>query len=229
MRPKPRPVPLWQRRLWYRGRHYLNPFAVLRDSFFRSLARDGGDTFDGIAICSFALDDTEETEERFVNYVREALALIRTHDPVRYRRVKRHLHSVVNQSCETNAQVNLWANQCQIDFNRWSLADNGATHPWYIAFVAKLIVHEATHACIHDHCIPQLGQNRVRVERICISEANDFLTKLPDEMYDFVAGFRNPMTDAQIAACYETEAVSRAAFRHRVWKQLREAFGSLAR
>ncbi len=175
---------------------------------------------DGIQISDSAADTSDEQAERFQAYMREALALIKTFDPLRYRRTVRHLRFIVNGPCASSARYEHELKACRIDFNRYLLEDEGTIHPWYVVSFAKSIVHEATHACLMSRFIPYTYQNRVRVERVCVDQQNLFLTKLPKEPYDYVAEFHNGMTDAEIKEFLEGDVERAAEMRLRLKKQL---------
>jgi hypothetical protein len=48
----------------------------------------------------------------------------------------------------------------------------------HAAFYAAVIVHEATHGRIRSRGIATTKTNRIRIERICVSEQNLFLRRL---------------------------------------------------
>lgn len=178
---------------------------------------------DGVCIRSDGLGTSDEQRDRFVAYMRDALLMIRTSDTVRYRRVIRHLRFIVNSPCRSSASYEPGTKACRIDFNDCTLEDEGEIHPWYVAYFAKSIVHEATHAYLMDHFIPYTKENRVRVERICVNQQNDFLTKLPKDSFDFVAEYNNDMTDAEIEESFSGYATRNIKLRRRLWKMLRDA------
>ena len=49
-----------------------------------------------------------------------------------------------------------------------------------LAWLASALVHEATHARIHDLGVPFAEARRARTERLCIAEQLAFLQRLPD-------------------------------------------------
>jgi hypothetical protein len=213
---------LWKRRLLFRlGRWRADPTGPLRNCFMRMAYSDStAPVIDGIRISDISADTLDEQKERFQAYIRDALLLIKTHDPVRYRRVVRHLRFIVNGPCASWARYEHELKACRIDFNWHPLEDDGTIHPWYVAAFAKTIVHEATHAYLMDRSISYTFENRVRVERACVDQQNVFLTKLPKEPYDYVAEFNDGMTDAEIKELFEGDVARAAEMRLRLKKQL---------
>lgn len=185
---------------------------------------DNAPVIDGICIRNIAIDSSDEKEDRFVAYMRAALVLIQAFDPIRYRRVVRHLRFIVNGPCSSSARYEHETKACRIDFNKCSQEDEGTIHPWYVASFANSIVHEATHAYLMDRFIPYTVENRTRVERICIDQQNEFLTKLPKEPYDFVAECHNGRTDAEIEEWLAGSVAREAELRQRLWSQLQGMF-----
>lgn len=217
--------PLWKRRLIFRIRTWRHPLAVFRDGTMRwGYTDESAPLIDGVGIVSVALDTSDEQRDRFAAYMTDALRIIRTFDPVRYRRVVKHLRFLVNAPCRSSASYEHGAKACRIDFNDVALEDEGTVHPWYVAHFAKSIVHEATHAYLMDHFVPYTAGNRARVERICIAQQNIFLTKLPQDPYDFVAEYHLDMTDPEMEEWFAGHATRQAQLRRRLWEQLRGVF-----
>lgn len=65
----------------------------------------------------------------------------------------------------------------------WTLFDAIVLTPSELAAgpakAARIIVHEATHARIHAARIPYKGEFRERIERVCLMEEKQFVSRLP--------------------------------------------------
>ena len=221
-------LPFWKRRLWFRLRYWWNPLTVATGAVGRWLnARHSATTIDGVRVLDFGELPSGANHDRFTAYLRDALFLIRFHDPVRYRRVVRHVRHFESAPCRTMAHFTPSTRTCVIDFNKEPLDDGGIIHPWYVAYFAGVIVHEATHGYLLDRFVPYTKANRVRVERICINQQNDFLTRLPKNPDDYVAAFANTMTEAELAESltHAAQKVGRAVALRRIWGDLWQTFG----
>jgi hypothetical protein len=104
----------------------------------------------------------------------EALALIRKHDPIRYRRIVQDLERIrieVLSGALASFVPATWT--CRLE-ERFVL-DKKTT----LEFIAAAIVHEATHARLHRRGIGCGEEIRSRVEEICLRREIAFATKLP--------------------------------------------------
>jgi len=120
--------------------------------------------------------------------VEEALLLIRTYDPVSYRRVTHELERVRVFVVPGSAAVYRESlGTCQVD-ERY-VRDSSAE------FIASTIVHEATHARLARCGIAYEQKHRVRIERVCTRRQIAFAAKLPngeeacEQAQDQLAGF----------------------------------------
>lgn len=105
--------------------------------------------------------------------VEEALLLIRTHDPVSYRRVTHELDRVwVNLVLGSVAIYRESIGTCQLDERFVRSAS--------LELIASTIVHEATHARLARCGIGYEEPLRARVEAVCMRRQLAFAAKLPN-------------------------------------------------
>jgi hypothetical protein len=129
------------------------------------------------------LNDTDDLS--FAVTVKAALDLIRKHDPRRFRMVLRHLRYIVNVEIVSGGQYNHALRCCKIDFGRIPLDKAELYSDWYLAWIACVIVHEATHGRLESRWFAYTPTTRVQIERICRAEERRFATRLYAAGYDF--------------------------------------------
>ncbi len=107
--------------------------------------------------------------------VAQALDLIKTSDPLRYRRILRDLDRIVVAPLLTGAkaQYSREINACEID-ERFILGERYAPE-----LAASTIVHEATHARLEHMGFVYVEERRQRIEQICVGRECAFLAKVP--------------------------------------------------
>lgn len=105
--------------------------------------------------------------------VENALSLIRTHDPLNYRRVVRELERVW-------VRILVGASGLYRDTLRACELDTRFVAGASAELIASVIVHEATHARLARCGIAYEESLRVRSERVCIRRQLVFTTKLPN-------------------------------------------------
>ena len=107
--------------------------------------------------------------------VAAALQLIRDLDPVRYRRVVRDLKRIwITTIAGAAGRFVNSTSTCELD-ERFVLGEHTLTE-----HVASVIVHEATHARLHQWGIGYEEELRHRVEWVCMRRELAFAAKLPD-------------------------------------------------
>jgi hypothetical protein len=107
--------------------------------------------------------------------VRNALGLIKTHDPVRYRRLTRDLKRIwVTRDGGPVAHFAYRLDACVLN-TRFVLSQDSTPE-----LIAAAIVHEATHARLWGYGIGYDEELRSRVEAVCIRRELAFCAKLPD-------------------------------------------------
>lgn len=111
--------------------------------------------------------------EPILRRLREALQLIKGHDPRRYFRLVRELkHVWVPGRIPSRGSFNSWSEICTLD-KEFVLAET-------TELVASVIVHEATHARLRSCGIGYEEGIRPRVEAICVRRELAFTAKLPN-------------------------------------------------
>jgi hypothetical protein len=136
------------------------------DGLFIRLSRNT--KFDGLWIGVFSEDRDNELPRR----VSEALQLIKTYDPYRYRRVLREIDRILVCLLPDNAAAFVpELRRCLVD-------------PRYIRscspeFLASAIVHEATHGALIRRNIGYSEELRHRVEKVCMRQELAFARKIP--------------------------------------------------
>jgi hypothetical protein len=106
--------------------------------------------------------------------VEEALRLIKTYDPLRYRRIGSDLERVwVDVLLGSLGNFAPAIKTCKLD-TRFILADTSSPE-----VIASIIVHEATHARLWTCGIAYEEGLRARVEAVCLRREIAFSAKLP--------------------------------------------------
>jgi hypothetical protein len=118
---------------------------------------------------------TDNKNNEVLNKVRDALLLIKTHDPYRYKRVLRETDRILVTLIPGAAGA--WApalRRCLVD------ARLVRSHP--PAMIANAIVHEVTHGLIIRYGVSYEKDYRARIENICLRQERAFASKLPDDI-----------------------------------------------
>jgi len=154
-------------------------------------------TYRGIRIADYTWRGGGEAESTaaFVRLVTDALALIEQTDPRRFRLLQREVEFVANEMTHSGSSGAYWrgARRCQIDFDReFGHRDLAENYEWWVAQIASLMVHEATHGRIYSHGVPYTWKNRARVERACHREQQRFAKRLRSDRYAFDEHFLPP-------------------------------------
>ncbi|MBY5809389.1 hypothetical protein [Rhizobium leguminosarum] len=116
---------------------------------------------------------SDENAQEVLSRVRQALHLIKTYDPCRYKRVQCELQSILISYLFGAAGIfNPKLRRCNLD------VDFVMTSPPEV--IASTIIHESTHGYLHRRNIPYHEEIRHRVERACIHQEMAFAKKVPD-------------------------------------------------
>lgn len=134
--------------------------------------------------------------QSFLRIVKEAIDLIEEIDASRFRRVTSDLTDVINTKIDSLAQFmhtgvkNICIiNDRLIPIRRWKFEEEHY-HPSAL-LVAIILVHEATHARLHNPVLTDLNR-REKEERICHDESRRFAKKfysdsdMPQELKEFL-------------------------------------------
>ncbi len=129
-----------------------------------------GREIDGLWIGSLTDDDQGRARGR----VEAAFALIKSTDPIQYRRTTRHLRRIwINVIPNGLAQYQSSIDACLID-ERYVLSEETS-----IEMIASSVVHETTHARLDHLGIQYEEKKRSSIERICLGREVAFLKRLP--------------------------------------------------
>lgn len=125
---------------------------------------------DGVWIGIMGIGD--QSDDHLLDRVEEAMRLIKTHDPSRYRRIIRDLDRIWI-TVLTGSQGEFIAEFRRCDIEERFVASESPEN------IASVIVHEATHA---HPCLVKIGYPealRLRIEKICLRQELAFLDRLP--------------------------------------------------
>ena len=153
--------------------HTLCPLQVALESL---LAR--WDSRHLIQELNIGLRDIEPTKESLlVDRLENALALLERYDPQRLRRIQRGLRRiVVTEKLGRNAAS-------YVPATRSCYLDAAFVETYSAANIAIALVHEGTHARLHDAGIRASAALLTRIERLCVAAELEFAKKLPVSVY----------------------------------------------
>lgn len=138
----------------------------------RGMRRNEVGRFDGIGLA-----DLRNHGDCFRQTIEESLCLIREHDPRRYARIRRFIHWIVNRvaSKGSGGGYDFSIRTCHVEF-----CDDvpGLARGALAAIYACILVHESTHGLVESLGIHYHGDDRARIERLCVKEQNRFAAKL---------------------------------------------------
>jgi hypothetical protein len=136
------------------------------------LAMSSAREVDGLWIGA-SVDDAQLSDA--LRRLEEALCLIRTHDPLRYRRLLHDLSRIwVRLLPNARANYNRAARACQLD-TRFVLDQTVS-----VTEIASSIIHEATHARLEHRGIQYHEALRHRIESACRRQELRFACRLPN-------------------------------------------------
>lgn len=137
-----------------------------------SLHWSKGVCIDGLWVGAETVDDKSEP---ILRRLEEALCLIKTHDPLRYRRITRDLKRVwALWIPHPTTCFDHRLHACMLN-TRFVLAEASTPES-----IAQMIVHEATHARLWGCGIGYQEEHRARVEAVCVRRELAFAAKLPN-------------------------------------------------
>lgn len=126
---------------------------------------------DGIMIHA---DPNDGSFERVYERIAEARRLLERIDPARSRRVRELLGHIL-------VRPNAWS--AFFAGTDTCLLDRDLLESRSDAYIASVLVHEATHARLDRRGIAYTPRSRGRIEATCIREQNAFLDRLPRDEY----------------------------------------------
>jgi hypothetical protein len=141
--------------------------------------------FEGIRIVG--MYPNPQHRSAFVARTREALALIKLHDPRRFRRIQREV-AAIDDSCLTSpGRYRRLLRECSVNMRRLDFASNAELT---LRRYCCLLIHESTHGRFYSRYIHYRGDWRERIERLCRKEEERFARRaFPDSWREIVEEF----------------------------------------
>ena len=121
------------------------------------------------------LDPTPESRGYFNATIESALALIRTADPVRFWRVQREIHSIVNAPASLGSSYGRPFKVCSVDLRCFYIKDDPNMS---INYLASHLVYEATLGHLSSKGILRTQRNHLRFDDLRRRQAQRFLQRL---------------------------------------------------
>jgi hypothetical protein len=140
-------------------------------------------TCHGIVLCDANFND--EDDHLFVTRTKQALDLISTNDPRRYKWVCRHIRYILNVELNSSGSYFKSIGLCKLDFGRYRFEIN---EMWVLHQYASTIVHEATHGRLCAMGFRYKPATRARIERICHTEQRRFLRNAAHPNWEQISG-----------------------------------------
>jgi tetratricopeptide (TPR) repeat protein len=178
-----------------------------------SLKKSCLDYIDGVAICDITI--SQGSKDGFLDLTRQAMALIKSLDARRYRRVCQQLDYIANTALISRGQYGRKLKICRVDYPK------NFTSPYpqrNVREYAGVLIHEATHGLLFEKGIPYNKETRERVERLCHLESYRFALHFEPGYADLYPGPYNPEPHKR---SWERSSQARRAV---WWKRLQEAF-----
>ena len=141
-------------------------------------------SYSGVALTNLTVTTDNDS---LAQTLTDALKLIERHDPRRFRRVQREVRYI---AADYLLAAGTWRHRtrtCALNPQYCKIAPDSPDREWELAYIAAVIVHEATHGALHSRGCPYDEKNRARVERICRTEEKRFISRLESERYDLSA------------------------------------------
>jgi hypothetical protein len=158
---------------------------AVRDFHFGMVKKSCLDRVDGVAICNMSIE--QDHQDGFLNLTRDAMALIKSLDPRRYRRVCRQFDYVVNVPLISGGDYEHKGKICNVDYAKFLAVPHP---PWRTRSYACLLIHEATHGVLAEKGILYDNKNWQRIERLCHLEEYRFALHFePGFADDFIGPF----------------------------------------
>jgi tetratricopeptide (TPR) repeat protein len=178
-----------------------------------SLKKSCLDHIDGVAICDITI--SQGSKDDFLDLTRQAMALIKSLDARRYRRVCRQLNYIANTALVSRGQYGRTLKICRVDYSK----NFTSSYPQRnVREYAGVLIHEATHGLLFEKGIPYDKETRERIERLCHLESYRFALHFEPGYADLFPGPYNPEPHKR---SWERSSQARRAV---WWKRLQEAF-----
>ncbi len=166
---------------------------------------------DGVAVCDMSIE--QHLQADFLKLTSEAMALIKSTDARRYRRVCLNLSYIVNSPLITPGNYDHKDRICNVDYAKHFRSED---QQWNLRMFACLLIHEATHGVITTRGILYQNDDRERIERLCHREEYRFALRIDHGYANASIGSFDPN---RWKPYWEGSRQDRAAAS---WKRLRE-------
>jgi tetratricopeptide (TPR) repeat protein len=143
------------------------------------------------------------------------MALTKSLDARRYRRVCRYLHYIANTALISRGQYGRTLKICRVDYSRHFKSPYPQRN---VREYAGVLIHEATHGLLCEKGIPYDKEIRERVEQLCHLESYRFAMHFEPGYADLFPGPYNP--EGHKRHWERSSQASRAVW----WKRLQDAF-----
>lgn len=127
--------------LWF-AQSLPRPDELANDSLYR---HNPAFVVDGVCVRDDTHGSTPASRERFLSYLRDALFMVQFHDPRRYRTIIRQFRFIANRISPGVTHYHHAAKYFSIDFAQLTFDDKNTIHPWYVAYIAVLLVRDSAY------------------------------------------------------------------------------------
>ncbi len=135
--------------------------------------------YEGIKICELVANPSSAEKEQHLDYIIQAIDLIKNHDARRFHRIQKRLQYIVNRICTGRGEYRHELRACIVDLTQFEFEVN---EDHYLVQLACTLIHEATHGEIDAHNILYSKRNALRIERICDQEERRFLARIGNDV-----------------------------------------------
>lgn len=136
--------------------------------------------YENIRLVDMAFDEDKD----FVTFTQDALNLIKSTDPRRYRTVIREVRFIVNSHITVGGYYQRTIRRVSVNFRMYKVDRSQPDYNLRLAAYACMLVHEATHGRIFSFGIPYNDDTWERCERLCRSEEKRFVSRIQLENAD---------------------------------------------
>jgi hypothetical protein len=117
-------------------------------------------------------DPTPETRDYFTYLIGEAMGLIANCDPVRWKRVQREIHIIINAASTYTSSYERKSRVCMVDLRYFYYADDP---PMVVRLLAAELIYQATYGCLCSRGVLRTRRNQQHFDRLRSKEAIRFL------------------------------------------------------
>lgn len=170
---------------------------------------------------AISIADFRGAGEAFRTDIVQALQLVSEHDARRFGRVQRTCRFVVNHPIPRGSPAtysNEW-NACLMDYDMLRGIEPAEFRQ---GCIACLLVHEATHGLIERRKIRYVGDNRLRIEQLCMREQNRFAARLTASAPGLYSGLQMDFRDSDWTSRWaQSSLVALLSYLRHLWRNRR--------